>query len=158
VPTDFYRQGIFDRGNIMNRGLIAKASITVNASVTTVWDALTNPETIKQYMFGTEVVSNWKEGGTIVWKGVWQGKAYEDTGKILKIEIGRMLRYSHFSPLSGQPDLPENYHVVTIELSGDGQNTTISLSQDNNETEEAREHSEKNWRMMLDGLKKVLEK
>ena len=142
----------------MNRGLIAKASITVNASVTTVWDALTNPETIKQYMFGTEVVSNWKEGGTIVWKGVWQGKAYEDTGKILKIEIGRMLRYSHFSPLSGQPDLPENYHVVTIELSGDGQNTTISLSQDNNETEEAREHSEKNWRMMLDGLKKVLEK
>ena len=158
MPTDFYRQGIFDRGNIMNRGLIAKASITVNASVTTVWDALTNPETIKQYMFGTEVVSNWKEGGTIVWKGVWQGKAYEDTGKILKIEIGRMLRYSHFSPLSGQPDLPENYHVVTIELSGDGQNTTISLSQDNNETEEAREHSEKNWRMMLDGLKKVLEK
>lgn len=141
----------------MNGDLIAKVSITVNVSVTTVWDALTNPETIKQYMFGTEVVSDWREGGTIVWKGVWQGKAYEDRGKILNIVKGRMLRYSHFSPLSGQPDLPENYHIVTIELSGDGPKTTVSLSQGNNETEDVRDHSEKNWRMMLDGLKKLLE-
>jgi hypothetical protein len=40
----------------------------------------------------------------------------------------------------------------------DGAETTVSLSQDNNETEQAREYSEKNWKMMLDGLKKLLEK
>jgi len=44
----------------------------------------------------------------------------------------RILRYSHFSPLSGVPDRPENYHTVTIELSGDGDQTKVSLAQDNN--------------------------
>lgn len=109
-------------------------------------------------MFGTNVVSDWQVGSPIAWKGKWQGKPYEDKGKILKIEQERIIQYSHFSPLMGKPDVPENYRTVTIELSSDGAQTTVTLSQDNNETEEAREHSEKNWRMMLDGLKKLLEK
>jgi len=141
----------------MNKGLIAKASITINVPIAKVWDALTNPKIIEQYMFGTNVVSDWKEGSSIIWKGEWQGKAYEDRGTILKIEQGRTLQYSHFSPLMGKPDVPENYHTVTIDLSTDGTQTTISLSQDNNSTEQDREHSEKNWQMMLDGLKKLLE-
>ena len=57
-----------------------------------------------------------------------------------------------------KPNLPEDYHTVTIKLEGDDLKTTVSLSQDNNETEQAREHSENNWKMMLDGLKKLLEK
>ncbi|MBI2042022.1 MAG: SRPBCC domain-containing protein [Candidatus Nealsonbacteria bacterium] len=142
----------------MNKGLIAKSSISINISISKVWEALTEPEIIKQYMFGTNVVSDWKVGSSVVWRGEWQGKSYEDKGEILKIEEGRTLQYSHFSPLMGKPDVPENYHTITIELSSDGAQTTISLSQDNNATEEAREHSEKNWDIMLDGLKKLLEK
>ncbi len=142
----------------MSKGLTAKTSTTIKAPLTKVWEALTKPEIIKQYMFGTNVVSDWRVGGSIVWKGVWQGKSYEDKGKILKLEEERILQYSHFSPLSGQPDIPENYHTVTIELSSEGARTTVSLSQDNNATEEAREHSEKNWTMMLGGLKSLLEK
>jgi uncharacterized protein YndB with AHSA1/START domain len=142
----------------MDKGFIAKASITVDAPVAEVWEALTKPELIKQYMFGTNVTSDWTVGSPITWKGEWQGKAYEDKGTILKCETGRVLQYSHFSPLSGEPDVPESYHVVTIELSSQGQGTAVALSQDNNATEEAREHSEKNWTMMLDGLKKLVEK
>ena len=142
----------------MNKGLIAKVSTTINTPSAKVWEALTKPEIIKQYMFGTNVVSDWQVGSSIVWKGEWQGKSYEDKGKILEFEKERILQYSHFSPLAGKPDVPENYHTVTIELSGDGGQTTVTLSQDNNATEEAREHSEKNWRMMLEGLKKLLEK
>jgi uncharacterized protein YndB with AHSA1/START domain len=77
---------------------------------------------------------------------------------ILKIERERVLQYSHFSPLSGQPDVPENYHTVTVELSRQGESTYIALAQDNNATEQAREHSEKNWGMMLASLKNLLEK
>ncbi len=77
---------------------------------------------------------------------------------ILKLEPERLIQYSHFSPLSGYQDLPENYRTVTIELSGKGEQTFVSLLQDNNATEEAREHSEKNWKILLDGLKKLLEK
>ncbi len=142
----------------MNKRFIAKASISINAPVGKVWNALTNPEVIKQYMFGTNVISDWKEGSPIFWKGEWQGKKYEDKGVILKLEPESLIQYSHFSPLSGKPDLPKNYHTVTVELVSNGAETTVSLSQDNNETEQAREHSEKNWKMMLDGLKKLLEK
>jgi uncharacterized protein YndB with AHSA1/START domain len=85
-------------------------------------------------------------------------KKYEDRGVILKLVPGHMILYSHFSPLTGQPDLPGNYHIVTIELSGKGKQTLVSLLQDNNATEESREHSENNWTMMLGGLKTFLEK
>jgi len=141
----------------MDKNLIARTSISINASSEKVWDALVNPEAIKQYMFGTNVVSDWHEGSPIVWKGEWQGKSYEDKGVILQFKPGRTIRYSHFSPLSGLPDKPENYHTVTIELLADGNQTPVSLAQDNNATEEDRAHSEKNWGMMLAALKKFLE-
>jgi hypothetical protein len=54
--------------------------------------------------------------------------------------------------------VPENYHTVTIELESKGDQTNITLSQDNNATEEARDHSQRNWQMMLDEMKKLLEK
>ncbi len=141
----------------MAKGLVAKARTKINAPVAAVWDALVNPQVIKEYMFGTEVVSEWKEGGPIAWKGVWKGKSYEDRGTILELKPERIVRYTHFSPLSGLPDIPENYHTVTIELSRNGEGTSVSLTQDNNDTEQARDYSQKNWEMMLAGLKQLLE-
>ena len=141
----------------MARGLIARASVTIRAPVSRVWDALVSPALIKQYMFGTDVVSDWKEGSTITWKGEWQGKAYEDKGTILRVQKDHLLEFSHYSPLSGMPDVPEHYHTVTIQLFGSPNGTSVLLSQDNNEGEEARIHSEANWQMMLETLTHLLE-
>lgn len=141
----------------MDASLNASAKITINAPVAKVWHALVTPELIKRYMFGAVVVSDWKEGSPIVWKGEWKGKAYEDKGQLLRNDPGRLLRFTHWSGLSGQPDKPENRHTVTIELSGEGGRTNLSLMQDNNRTEDERDHSETNWNAMLDGLKKVAE-
>jgi uncharacterized protein YndB with AHSA1/START domain len=141
----------------MNKNLIAKASVIIKAPSAKVWNALVNPEAIKQYMFGTNVTSDWREGTPITWKGEWKGNPYEDKGTILQVKPERTLQYTHFSPLSGLPDSPENYHTVTVELSREGPETRLSLAQDNNPTEEAREHNEKNWHMMLGALKKYLE-
>jgi uncharacterized protein YndB with AHSA1/START domain len=141
----------------MDKNLIAKASATINAPSERVWDALVNPEAIKQFMFGTNVDSDWREGSPIIWRGEWQGRAYEDKGVILQLKPGRTLQYSHFSPLSGLPDKPESYHTVTIELSDEGDQTRVSLAQDNNPSEQAREHSEKNWQDMLTALKSYME-
>lgn len=138
--------------------LISRASTTVDAPAGAVWQALTDPQLIKQYMFGTTVVSDWREGGSIVWRGEWQGKRYEDKGVILKLEPGRRIKYSHYSPLSGLPDLPENYHIVTVELRPEGGETTVSLEQDGNATEEDRDHSAKNWATMLEALKALVER
>jgi uncharacterized protein YndB with AHSA1/START domain len=141
----------------MSEKLVAEAKVDIDARIPQVWDALVTPEMIKQYMFGTNVDSEWKEGAPITWKGEWEGKPYEDKGTILKLRQGRVLQYSHFSPLSGQPDRPENYHTVTITLEPDGATTIVTLTQDNNATEEERKHSEQNWSMMLTSLKKFLE-
>jgi uncharacterized protein YndB with AHSA1/START domain len=137
---------------------LAKASVIVNAPAAEVWKALVTPETVKQYMFGATVASEWRPGSPITWKGEWQGKPFEDKGVILAFEPRRRLQYSHFSPLSEQPDRPENYHTVTIDLAEEGPRTRISLTQDKNPTEEARRHSEANWGTMLAGLKKVVER
>src|SRR5699024_9387224 len=131
---------------------------TINASIDDVWEALINPQKIKQYMFGTTVVSDWEEGSSIVWKGEYEGKKYEDKGKILQLHPQNLHQYSHYSPLTGQEDIPENYHTVTIELTDQTNGVNVVLTQDNNPDEKTREHSEKNWTMMLNALKETVEK
>jgi uncharacterized protein YndB with AHSA1/START domain len=140
-----------------SKNRIAKAELAINAPVDRVWNALVNPEIIKKYMFGTTVISDWNEGSKITWKGEWKGKPYEDKGVILEIKPNKKLQYSHFSPLSGSVDTPENYHTVTINLLDHGKHSVISLSQDNNATEDEMEHSKKNWTMMLDSIKNIVE-
>jgi uncharacterized protein YndB with AHSA1/START domain len=137
---------------------VATADIVVDASRDKVWAALTDPEQIKEYMFGSQVVTDWKQGSPIVWKGEYEGKQYEDKGEIVEIEPERRLKVTHFSPLSGQEDRPENYHAVLYELEEREGRTHISLSQDNNPSKEAAEHSRANWEKMLDGLKQVVER
>lgn len=141
----------------MKRGYIAKSSTTINAPRERVWKALVDPQAIEQYMFGAKVSSDWKPGSSITWKGEWEGKSYEDKGVVVRALPQQELEYTHYSPLAGLPDKPENYHTVTIELAGEDQ-TKVTLSQDNNSTEAERQHSEKNWSQMLAGLKKYAEK
>jgi uncharacterized protein YndB with AHSA1/START domain len=144
-------------GVYMDKKIVASASTIVDAPISKVWQALIDPRSIKQYMFGTDVDTDWRAGSPIFWRGEWQGKPYEDKGKILQIEPEHRLQYSHFSPLSGVPDKPENYHTVTVELTRDGNRTRISLAQDNNSSEKERDDSAKNWEMMLASLKKYVE-
>jgi uncharacterized protein YndB with AHSA1/START domain len=141
----------------MDPSLNARAETTIDAPVAKVWRALVTPALIKRYMFGATVESSWKEGGEITWRGEWKGKPYEDKGVILRQDPGRTLSYSHWSPLSGVADTPENRHTVTIELSGEGGKTHVTLAQDNNKTPQEREESQKNWLVMLEGMKKVVE-
>ncbi len=140
------------------QNLIASSEIMIDTSIAKVWDALVNPDTIKKYMFGTTVVSDWKVGSEILWKGEWKGKAYEDKGTILQLQPNAKLQYRHFSPLTGEPDIPDNYHTVTIELTGQEGHTKVTLTQNKNATEEAKKHSEDNWNQMLAGMKKMLDK
>ncbi len=138
-------------------GLVAIAEIDIAASPSQVWTALTDPEQIKTYMFGSQVDTDWQPGSRIVWKGVYEGKPYEDKGEIVEIEPLRRLKVTHFSPMSGQEDAPENYHTLTYELEQRGDKTHVSLSQDNNATEEEAKHSRGNWETMLTSLKEVVE-
>ena len=136
---------------------VATATVEIDAPPARVWTALTDPAEIEKYMFGSHVVTDWKPGSSIVWEGEHEGKRYEDKGEIVEIKPARRLKVTHFSPLSGQEDVPENYHTLTYELESAGPVTRVALSQDNNPTAEAAEHSKANWEKMLSGLKEVVE-
>lgn len=138
--------------------IVATARIDVDAAPERVWAALTEPDQIQAYMFGSQVETTWTVGSPIVWKGEWNGKPYEDKGEIVEFEPGRRLTVTHFSPLAGQPDAPESYHTLTYELTARDGGTRLSLSQDNNPTEEAAEHSRGNWELMLRALKEYVER
>ena len=141
----------------MSNTAIAKATTVINAPPSKVWDALTQPEQIKQYLFGTQVTTDWRVGSPITYKGEWKGKAYEDKGKVLEVEPRKRLVSTFWSALAGLPDTPENYKTVRYELAPEGDRTKLTITQDNNATQEEATEAEKNWRMVLDGIKKLLE-
>jgi uncharacterized protein YndB with AHSA1/START domain len=91
------------------------------------------------------------------WSGEWEGKPYQDKGQVLAAEPGRLLKITHYSPLTGDDDVPENYDTLRYELSQAGDGTAVSLTQDGCESEEQAEQFSQNWQGMLDGLKQVAE-
>jgi uncharacterized protein YndB with AHSA1/START domain len=141
----------------MNNTFTATATTTIKAPKSKVWEVLTTPSYLKKVFFGADIITDWKVGSPIIYKGEWQGKPFEDKGIILKFEPEKSLVTTHWSPLSGVPDTPENYHKVSYELSGGDGTTKLTIIQDNNASEEEKMDSEKNWKMMLDGIKNILE-
>jgi uncharacterized protein YndB with AHSA1/START domain len=137
-------------------GYLATAETDIAATPAQVWEVLTDPQQLKQLWFGAEVETDWQVGSPITWSGEWEGKPYQDKGEILEVESGRLLRLTHFSPLTGQPDVPENYHTLTYELTGDD-TTHLKLTQDNNASEEEAKHSQGMWEMLVAKVKEAAE-
>ncbi len=135
----------------------ARVSTLIRAPISRVWQALTDPDLIQQYLFGTRTNTDWQVGHPITWQGEWQGKPYEDKGTVLQVVPERLIETTYWSSMAGLPDRPENYKKVTYELKPENDGTLLSLTQDNNTSIEDKTHSEQNWQMVLDGLKKLVE-
>lgn len=139
-----------------------RVSRTVDAPPSRVWEALTNPADLKQFFFGAEVKSEFREGAPITFSGEHEGKAYQDKGEIRTFAPERELAFTHWSAMSGDPDEPGYYNLVDIRISPEGDGSQVSLSQDSAEAKPApddktRDQFEKNWTMVLDGLAKTVE-
>jgi uncharacterized protein YndB with AHSA1/START domain len=132
-------------------------TIDINAPAAKVWQGLTDPELVKQYFFGTNLKSDWKEGSPITFSGERDGKAYEDKGTILEITPGEYVKYSYWSSMSGTKDKPENYANVSYRVIEKDGVSTLEITQDGIKDEATKEHSEQNWQMVFGGLKKILE-
>jgi uncharacterized protein YndB with AHSA1/START domain len=141
----------------MKKKLILEKTVELNSHASKVWDALTNPVLIKQYLFGSDAISDWKEGSPLYFKGVWEGKEYMDKGTILKVKPNELFQYNYWSSFSGTADIPQNYAIVTYQLTTTNGHTKLVVIQDNFATEEARKHFEQNWGFVLDGIKKIVE-
>jgi uncharacterized protein YndB with AHSA1/START domain len=139
-------------------GHVARALVTVDATPEQVWHALTDPDAIRQWMVGTEVSTDWQVGSPITWQGEINGTPYRDKGEVLEVDAPRRLSVTHYSPLMGQEDRPENYHTVTYALEPDSASgTTVTLEQDGNVSQEQAEQFSRNWQSMLEALKSAVE-
>ncbi|WP_158861920.1 SRPBCC family protein [Leifsonia sp. AG29] len=140
---------------------VARAEVDVRAPRRIVWNLLTSNGSHPEIMFGAEIESEWRLGSRIVWRGEWEGRTFEDHGRVLELDDREepwRLVLTHFSPLTGQPDVPENYHGLHFELDETPEGTHVTLDQDNNPTREAAQHSQDNWAAMLAGVKAVAER
>ncbi len=141
----------------MAPNLTLSKSIIIKTTKAKVWEALTNPELIKKYFFGTECITDWKKGSPILYKGTWDGQAYEDKGNIIDIEKEKFILYNFWSSFSGTEDIPENYAQIRYDLDEKNSETVLKVIQGGFQTKELLETSEKNWSYTLEELKKMLE-
>ena len=130
----------------MSDELRTRVEITIDAPAEQVWRALTTPELIKRWFFGVDTETDWTEGGPIVHRGEYQGMPYEDKGTIVEVDPGRLLVHTHWSPVSGLPDSPENYQEVSWALSERDDVTELVVTEVNLPSEAAKEVSEQGWK------------
>jgi uncharacterized protein YndB with AHSA1/START domain len=138
---------------------VIEVSTSIAADPRTIWKAMTSK---KSAMFpGTQVNTGWAVGDDMTISGEWNGTAFEDHGEIRSVEEAKELSFTHWSDKEGK-DRPASYHVVRYRLEPEGEETKVTLSQFNEGKDTALEPQtkaefEKNWKMMLDGLKKSAE-
>ncbi len=142
----------------MQNDLTVKRTITIRANKEKVWDALVNPEIIKKYLFGTETISEWKVGSSIVFQGEYLGQGYKDKGTILEFVPNQLFQYNYWSSFSNTEDKLENYSTITFKIDDKEDSTELTLTQNGFASQEQRDHSHKNWEMVLNLMKEIIEK
>ncbi len=64
---------------------LAKATILIGAPKSKVWEALTKPDLIKQYLFGTQAITDWQVGSPITYKGVGRVSPMKIRGRLYNL-------------------------------------------------------------------------
>lgn len=129
----------------------------IDAEVARVWDILTNPTFIEQWL-GTKTESEWKQGSPITFTFSWDGKNFTDKGEIVAFDENRKFSYTYWSSLSGLPDTEDNYSKITFDLQSDGKATKLMLTHIDFANETMYEHSDTNWDESLEVIKQIAER
>ena len=143
----------------MRHDLEVTGSILVNVSASKVWEGLTNPDIIKEYLFGTETVTDWKVGSEIAFQGEYGGHKYRDHGVILENVFHERISYSYWSGFTGLADKPENYSIVTYTLKAVSNTVTeLSWTMKGYANEEGYNHSKEGMQAFLEQIKGIMER
>ena len=143
----------------MNHQLKVESSIDVQATPEKVWEALTNPEIIKEYLYGTNTITDWKVGSEIIFQGEYEGQSYKDKGVIREFDPLNKISYSYWSGFSGMEDVPENYSLVSYVVTPKADNlTTFTWIQQGFGSEAGYEHSKYGMNDFLQLIKTIMEK
>ena len=141
----------------MTTGLTINKTINIMADKSKVWEALTNSNIIKQYLFGAEVNSDWKVGSKIIYSGNFDGIEFRDEGIINVLDFEKVFQYSYWSANHGTENIPENHVVISYDIISTDTGTTLELTQKNYKSKEIAEGMNYIWDLILGNLKKLIE-
>ena len=77
------------------------STIKINASTQKVWDTITKPELVKLWQYGSDLLTTWEIGSDIKFRTEWEGKVFEQWGKVLEIRPNELVKYSLYAPRPG---------------------------------------------------------
>jgi uncharacterized protein YndB with AHSA1/START domain len=134
-------------------------TITIDASRSMVWEMLTKPDQMRQWMLDddADVITDWAEGGAFTVRGNLHGHLFENTGTVLVFEQLRRLIYTHRSSISQLPDVPESYTSFEFTLVNGDDRTLLTITCSNFPTESIYKHLHFYWNGTLGKLKRLLE-
>ena len=106
------------------------STVKILAPAEKVWLALTRPELVKQWQYGSDLLTTWEIGNPIVFRNEWNGEVFEQKGRVLEFTAGVRLKYSLFFPRPDLQDIPEHYFFMTYELSESEGTTSLLVRQE----------------------------
>ncbi len=132
--------------------------ININASIEKVWEAITVPAFVKQWQYGSDLLTTWEVGSDIKFETEWEGQIFKQWGKVLEFNPYKILRYSLFAPRPNLEDKPENYFEMRYLLQEENGRTKLEIIQQDNRVGATQEVPQGEENPMLAGLKGMLEK
>lgn len=142
----------------MDNNLIASSTINIQSTADKLWSVLTNSNKIKEYLFGTEVSTDWNIGSSIIFEGNYNGQQYKDKGNVIENQNNKLLKYNYWSGFSGLEDKPENYATVTYKIEIlDNNSLNFTWHQQGFSSEEGKCHTEQGLISMLEKIKELAE-
>lgn len=131
--------------------------VKINASKQRVWDTLTQPALVKLWQYGSDLLTTWETGSEIRFRTEWDGKVFEQWGKVLEVKPAELIRYSLFAPRPDLEDKPENYFVMHYVLTEEGGQTKLEIIQEDNRPGAKQEEPQGEENPVLQALKGIAE-
>lgn len=78
----------------MDLDFIIEKTRDINASNKVVWNVLTDPDYIKDWL-GVHIETDWREGSPITFSFSWDGQDFTDKGHVLKFKEADTFSYDY---------------------------------------------------------------
>jgi uncharacterized protein YndB with AHSA1/START domain len=106
------------------------STVKILAPAKKVWLALTSPGLVKQWQYGSDLLTTWEVGASIVFRNEWNGQVFEQKGTVLEFSPESRLKYSLFFPRPDLRDIPEHSIYMTYELAESDGTTSLLVRQE----------------------------
>ena len=92
------------------------STVKIIAPAKKVWLALTVPDLVKQWQYGSDLLTTWEVGSPIIFRNEWNGQVFEQKGNVLEFLPESRVRYSLFVPRPDLQGIPEHYfHDIRVD-------------------------------------------